>query len=179
MGDQPEYRKTTTELGKLLCERSIDLVYGGGSTGLMGVLANAVLDNGGQATGVIPDILKERELAHTNLSKLFVVGSMHERKAMMERLSSGFIALPGGLGTLEEFFEILTWFQLGLHQKPCGLLNALGYYDELLSFIEGMRRHGFLGETFIDSLIVDDQPSMLLDKLNDRAKTCLEISGDV
>ena len=118
MGQDPEYREAAAELGQLLCERRIGLVYGGANVGLMGAIANAVLEHGGHVTGVIPESLKEKELAHPGLSKLYIVASMHERKAMMERLSQGFIALPGGIGTLEEIFEILTWAQLGLHRKP-------------------------------------------------------------
>ena len=127
MGENSEYREAATELGELLGERRIGLVYGGASMGLMGAIADAVLENGGQVTGVIPENLQEKEFTHPGLSKLCIVASMHERKAMMERLSQGFIALPGGIGTLEEIFEILTWAQLGLHQKPCGLLNVKGY----------------------------------------------------
>ena len=142
MGQDPEYREAAAELGQLLGERRIGLVYGGANVGLMGAIANAVLEHGGQVTGVIPESLKEKELAHPGLSKLYIVASMHERKAMMERLSQGFIALPGGIGTLEEIFEILTWAQLGLHQKPCGLLNVNGYYDGLISFLKNTEREG-------------------------------------
>ena len=166
LGLHPGYREAAVELGHLLGERSIELVYGGAKVGLMGALADAALEYGGQVTGVIPETLKEKELAHPGLSELYVVASMHERKAMMERLSQGFIALPGGIGTLEEIFEILTWAQLGLHHKPCGLLNTAGYYDGLISFLRTMGHQGFLKELFEKRLLLKGQPSVLLDELS-------------
>ena len=165
MGQDPEYREAAAELGQLLCERRIGLVYGGANVGLMGAIANAVLEHGGHVTGVIPESLKEKELGHPGLSKLYIVASMHERKAMMERLSQGFIALPGGIGTLEEIFEILTWAQLGLHRKPCGLLNVNGYYDGLISFLKNTEREGFLGELFEKRLLLGDKAGPLLDQM--------------
>jgi uncharacterized protein (TIGR00730 family) len=126
-GSRPQYRAATEELGTELARRNIRLVYGGGNVGLMGVLADAVLGAGGEAQGVIPENLMAREIGHRGLSKLHVVRSMHERKALMADLSDAFVALPGGFGTLEEFCEIVTWAQLGLHVKPCGILNVLGY----------------------------------------------------
>jgi uncharacterized protein (TIGR00730 family) len=131
-GTRPEYRAAAEELGTALARRKIGLVYGGGNVGLMGALADAVLNARGEAIGVIPKHLMEREIGHGRLTKLHVVGSMHERKALMADLADGFIALPGGFGTLDEFCEILTWAQLGLHTKPCGILNVLDYYAPLL-----------------------------------------------
>jgi uncharacterized protein (TIGR00730 family) len=134
-GLRPAYRAAAAELGELFVSRGIELVYGGGRVGLMGVLADAVLAAGGEVIGVIPAALVAREVGHARLSDLRVVGTMHERKAMMAELSDAFIAMPGGWGTLEEFFEALTWGQLGLHAKPCGLLNIDGYFDQLLAFL--------------------------------------------
>lgn len=134
-GRQSEYRGAAEELGRVLATRQIDLVYGGARVGLMGAMADAALALCGRVIGVIPQALVAKEIAHEGLSDLRIVGSMHERKAVMAELSDGFIALPGGWGTLEEFFEVLTWGQLGLHRKPCGLLNARGYFDGLLSFL--------------------------------------------
>ena len=177
VGQNSAYREAAVELGKLLGERRIGLVYGGASMGLMGAIADAVLEHGGQVTGVIPESLKEKELAHSGLSKLCIVASMHERKAMMERLSQGFIALPGGIGTLEEIFEILTWAQLGLHQKPCGLLNVNGYYDGLISFLKTMECQGFLGGSFDKRLLLGDRAGPLLDQLSAALESNLEDTG--
>lgn len=134
-GSRPEYRAETWALGEALVQRGLTLVYGGGNVGLMGVLADAVMEMGGEVIGVIPDALMRKEVGHTGITDLRVVHSMHERKALMSDLADAFIALPGGLGTFEEFFEIVTWAQLGIHQKPCGLLNIQGYYDRLLDLI--------------------------------------------
>ena len=143
-GSQPEYARTANDLGRALADRQIDLVYGGARVGLMGVVADAVLASGGQVVGGIPEALVAKEVAHQGLSELRIVGSMHERKAAMAELADGFIALPGGWGTLEEFFEVLTWGQLGLHRKPCGLLNTTGYFDGLLSFVDHSIHEGFV-----------------------------------
>jgi uncharacterized protein (TIGR00730 family) len=143
-GSRAEYRAATEELGAELVRRSIGLVYGGGNVGLMGVLADAVLKAGGEAVGVIPENLMAREVGHNGLTKLHVVHSMHERKALMADLSDAFIALPGGFGTLEEFCEVLTWAQLGLHAKPCGILNVLGYYSPLLAMFDHAVKERFL-----------------------------------
>ena len=143
-GADPEYRKVATDLGARLAEKGIRLVYGGGNVGLMGAVADAVIDNGGEAIGVIPRNLLERELAHRRLSDLRVVESMHERKALMVELSDGFIALPGGFGTFEEIFETVTWLQLGVHGKPCALLNVGGFYSELISFLNFASAQGFI-----------------------------------
>ena len=176
MGENSEYREAATELGQLLGERRIGLVYGGASMGLMGAIADAVLENGGQVTGIIPESLMEKEFAHPGLSKLCVVASMHERKAMMERLSQGFIALPGGIGTLEEIFEILTWAQLGLHRKPCGLLNVNGYYDGLISFLETTERQGFTEGLLEKRLLLEDNAGVLIDQMTDAFKSDLEVA---
>jgi hypothetical protein len=143
-GSRAEYRAATEELGAELVRRSIALVYGGGNVGLMGVLADAVLKAGGEAVGVIPENLMAREVGHNGLTKLHIVHSMHERKALMADLSDAFIALPGGFGTLEEFCEVLTWAQLGLHAKPCGILNVLGYYSPLLAMFDHAVKERFL-----------------------------------
>jgi hypothetical protein len=135
-GSRPEYRACAEDLGAELARRNIGLVYGGGDVGLMGAIADSVLKGGGEAIGVIPEHLMAREIGHKQLTKLHVVRSMHERKALMADLSDAFIALPGGFGTLEEFFEVLTWSQLGLHVKPCGIVNVLNYYTPLLAMLD-------------------------------------------
>lgn len=164
-GSQPEYRTVAEELGRVLAAREIGLVYGGAQIGLMGVVADAVLAARGQVTGVIPAALVAKEIAHSGLADLRVVGSMHERKAVMADLADAFIALPGGWGTLEEFFEMLTWGQLGLHQKACGLLNARGYFDRLLSFLEHSIAEGFVRRQSRSMISVADSPGDLLDQL--------------
>ena len=146
-----------------MCERGIGLVYGGAEVGVMGAIANAVLEAGGEAIGVIPRSLAVKEVAHTNLTKLHVVASMHERKAMMAELADGFIALPGGWGTLEEIFEILTWAQLGFHDKPCALLNIEGYYDDLFRFLENSFEQEFVNPLYRPMLIEAYDPGDLLD----------------
>lgn len=143
-GSQPEYRACAEELGAELAQHKIGLVYGGGNVGLMGAIADAVLKAGGEAIGVIPEHLMTREIGHKQLTKLHVVHSMHERKAMMADLSDAFIALPGGFGTFEEFFEVLTWSQLGLHLKPCGVINVLDYYTPLLTMLDHAVQQRFL-----------------------------------
>lgn len=143
-GNRPEYRAAAEELGSELVRRNLGLVYGGGTVGLMGILADAVLRAGGQAIGVIPEDLVAREIGHKGLSKLHVVRSMHERKALMADLADAFVALPGGFGTMEEFCEILTWGQLGLHVKPCGVLDVQGYYSHLLAMFDHAMRERFL-----------------------------------
>ena len=143
-GRRPEYLAGAADLGRVLAARGIRVVYGGAHVGLMGALADAVLAAGGEIVGVIPGLLVDAEVAHRGLSELRITGSMHERKALMADLSDGFIALPGGLGTLEEFAEIVTWAQLGLHAKPTGLLNLLGYYDELLGFLDHATQERFV-----------------------------------
>ena len=164
-GARPEYNDSARILGAALASREIELIYGGGGSGLMGVLADAVLAGGGQATGVIPGPLADRELAHSGLSELRVVSSMHERKAEMADLADAFIALPGGLGTLEEFMEIWTWAQLGIHAKPCGLLNTSGFYDALLQLIDNMVNEQFVQQIYREMIVVDDDVESLLDAL--------------
>jgi hypothetical protein len=162
-GVRTEYRAAARELGRVLAERGIEVVYGGARVGLMGVLADAALAAGGSVTGVMPSVLVAKEVAHNGLTDLRVVSSMHERKALMSDLSDGFIALPGGWGTWEEFFEVLTWSQLGLHQKPCGLLNVDGYFDRLLSFIEHSMDEGFVKREYRRMISVAASPVALLD----------------
>jgi uncharacterized protein (TIGR00730 family) len=164
-GLDPAYTKAARSLGTMLAEANIRLVFGGGHVGLMGVISNAALDAGGDVIGVIPRSLVERELAHAGLTDLRIVGSMHERKALMSDLSEGFITLPGGTGTLEEFFEVLTWAQLGEHEKPCGLLNVAGYYDPLLTVFDQMVNRGFLSEPNRDLVLVESEPERLLQRL--------------
>ncbi len=164
-GTEPAYDEAARALGRALAAEGITLVYGGGRVGLMGVVAEAALEAGGEVVGVIPRALLEREIAHTGLPDLRVVGSMHERKALMSELSEGFIALPGGTGTLEEFFEVLTWAQLGEHRKPCGLLHAGRYYDPLLAVFDHMVSQGFLSEELRDMVLVKTGPEALLEAL--------------
>lgn len=164
-GARPEYLDAATELGRLLACEGMRLVYGGACVGVMGRVADAVLEGGGQVIGVIPQGLMERDLAHQGLTQLHVVATMHERKAMMAELSDAFIALPGGIGTFEELFEILTWAQLGIHHKPCGLLNVAGYYDQLLAFLDHSVREGFLASEHRSLLQVDHGPKALLRRL--------------
>jgi uncharacterized protein (TIGR00730 family) len=163
-GSQPDYVEAAKNLGRALVERNIDLVYGGASVGLMGVLANTVLAEGGYVIGIMPQNLVDKEVAHTGLSELRVVKSMHERKTLMAELSDGFIALPGGLGTLEEIFEVLTWAQLGLHQKPCGLLNICAYYRSLIDFLAHAVSEKFLKEVYHAMLLVEEQPQRLIER---------------
>ncbi len=162
-GFHESYASAARGLGALLAERGIELVFGGGCIGLMKVIADTVLERGGRATGVIPRSLVDRELAHRGLTDLRVVESMHERKALMAELSDGFIAMPGGIGTFEEFLEALTWGQLGFHAKPCGLLNTRGYFDLLLSFLDHSVGEGFLNARIRDMIIVDPDPAALLE----------------
>lgn len=161
-GNNPAYPEAAETLGRTLARSGITLVYGGGNVGLMGVVADAALEAGGDVIGVIPKALVEREISHDALTKLHVVGSMHERKALMAELSEGFIALPGGAGTLEEFFEVLTWAQLGEHQKPCGLLNVAGYYDPLLTVFAHMVERGFVSPEHRKLVLVETGPAAML-----------------
>jgi uncharacterized protein (TIGR00730 family) len=162
-GARSSYRQAAEELGKALAGRGIDVVFGGGRVGLMGTLADAALGAGGQVIGVIPAALEAKELGHTGLTELRVVKSMHERKATMADLSDGFIALPGGWGTLDELFEVLTWGQLGLHSKPCGVLNVDGYFDRLLSFMQYLVDERFVRPENGAMLAVAATPGALLD----------------
>jgi uncharacterized protein (TIGR00730 family) len=164
-GSRPAYTEAARSLGMALVRRGTQLVYGGGGTGLMGVLADAVLENGGRVTGVIPGPLVERELAHDGVTALEVVGSMHERKARMADLADAFVALPGGLGTLEEFMEIWTWAQLGIHAKPCGLVNAAGYYDRLIGMVDHMVDEGLVRKLHRELIVVDADPERLMSRI--------------
>jgi uncharacterized protein (TIGR00730 family) len=152
-------------MGRTLVDRGIGLVYGGGDVGLMGVIADAVLDAGGEVIGVIPQALADREVAHHGLTKLHVVDSMHTRKALMADLSDAFIAMPGGVGTFEEFFEVVTWTQLGLHRKACGLLDVEGFYKPLEQFIDRAVVEGFIRPAHRGSIVIDSDPARLLDRL--------------
>lgn len=163
-GNDPVYAEAATRLGATLARRGLELVYGGGTVGLMGTVANAALAAGGRVVGVIPKALQLRELAHVKLSSLHVTGSMHERKAKMAELSQGFIALPGGLGTLEEFAEIVTWAQLGIHARPCGLLDVKGYYQPLVAFLDHAVAAGFVSQLHRSLILIDDDPDALLDR---------------
>ena len=160
-----EYREAARVLGHTLCAHGIGVVYGAGSIGLMGVLADAVLESGGEITGVIPDKLMDMEVAHEGLTELRVVRTMHERKALMAELADGFIALPGGLGTLEETMEMLTWLQLGYHEKPIGLLNIRGYYDPLLNLLRHTHEEGFISQKSLNLFSVDDAPENLIQRM--------------
>lgn len=165
MGNHPAYKLAAQAMGETLARRGLSLVYGGGNVGLMGVVADAVLAADGEVIGVIPEFLVNQEVAHSGLTKLHVVDSMHNRKAMMADLSDGFIALPGGYGTLEEFCEILSWAQLGLHQKPQGLLNVESYYAPLLSLFDHMATEQFLKPAFRSLVLEASEPENLLDKM--------------
>ena len=164
-GNQPYYLEAAQQLGTTLAKAGITLVYGGAQVGLMGAVADAALAAGGQVIGVIPQHLVERELAHTGLTELRQVSSMHERKAMMADLSDGFIALPGGVGTFEELFEVWTWAQLGHHQKPCALFNAGGYYDKLIDFLDHAMTEGFMKQAYREMLIVAPDVESLMAKV--------------
>jgi uncharacterized protein (TIGR00730 family) len=163
-GNRREYTTAARGVGRLLLERRLGLVYGGASVGLMGVIADTMLAGGGEVIGVIPAALRKREVAHDGLSMLHLVETMHQRKAMMEKLSDAFIALPGGFGTLDELFEILTWAQLGMHQKPIGLLNIEGYFDGLIGYLEHCTGQGFVRAEQLSAVLVDNDPARLLDR---------------
>lgn len=161
-GSKAIYLEMATRLGKALADAGIGLVYGGASVGLMGAVADAALANGGEVIGIIPQALQEKEIAHKGLTDLRVVGSMHERKALMAELSDGFIAMPGGIGTLEELFEVWTWAQLGYHTKPCALLNVDGFYDGLATFLDSLVEQAFVKPNYREMLIVEEQVESLL-----------------
>ena len=164
-GSRAEYRAAAEELGAELAGAGIGLVYGGGNVGLMGALADAVLKAGGEAVGVIPAHLLEREVGHQGLTKLHVVRSMHERKALMAEMADAFVMLPGGFGTCEEFMESVTWAQLGIHDKRCGILNVDGFFDDLLAFLGHAVAQGFIKSRQIDALAISDAADELLDAL--------------
>jgi len=164
IGRTPTYAEHARALGRAFAQRGIRLVYGGASVGIMGVVADAALAAGGEVIGVIPAALADKEIAHHGLTQLHVTKSMHERKALMADLSDGFIALPGGIGTLEEIFEILTWAQLGFHEKPCALLNVDGYYDALTAFLDHTVAEAFVQPLHRSMLIVESDADVLLDR---------------
>jgi len=166
VGARPGFAAAARELGTVLADRGIGLVYGGGNIGLMGVLADTMVAGGAEVIGVIPEALVAREVAHRSLTDLRIVGSMHERKALMAALADGFIALPGGLGTLDELFETLTWGQLGLHEKPCGLLNVAGFYDDLARLLDRLVAERFVHLDHRAMLVVETDPARLLDRLS-------------
>ena len=164
-GSRPEYGAAARELGQILAEQGIELVYGGASVGIMGELADSVHEHGGHVTGIIPQQLMEKEAAHTGIPNLIVVASMHQRKSQMADMSDGFIALPGGIGTLEGFLEILTWGQLGIHAKPSGILNVAGYFDGLIRFLDHAVQEGFLTEEHRGAIIMETDPRRLLEHM--------------
>ena len=166
-GRRPEYAEAAREMGRVLVERGIGLVYGGGNVGLMGIVADTVLAAGGEVVGVIPEALMAREVGHAGLTEMHVVRTMHERKALMADRADGFVALPGGFGTFEEFCEVLTWSQLGFHPKPCGLLNVAGYYDLLLALFSHAVDEGFVPPQHRALVIEETDPARLLDRFAD------------
>ncbi|THB81159.1 MAG: TIGR00730 family Rossman fold protein [Desulfobacteraceae bacterium] len=165
LGSDPLYANMAVQLGKTLVNNQIELVYGGGNVGLMGIIADTVVKNGGRVIGVITEYLLEKEVAYTALSDLRIVETMHQRKEMMASLSDGFIAMPGGFGTMDEMFEAMTWSQLNIHRKPCGFLNVKGYYDQLMAFIDHMVSNGFVHEDHKRLIQKDDDPERLIGKL--------------
>jgi len=165
-GFDPAYLDAAQLLGKVIAEREIRLVYGAGNIGLMGACADAALEAGGEVIGVIPDFLMRMEVAHTGLTELHVVDSMHQRKMMMSDMSDGVIALPGGLGTMEELFEMLTWLQLGVHAKPVAVLNVSGFFDLLLEFLNQLQATGFINQQHRQMLINSADPGQILDAMN-------------
>jgi uncharacterized protein (TIGR00730 family) len=165
-GKNPAYLEMAELLGKILAKRNFELVYGGASVGLMGKVADAVIKSGGSAIGVIPKYFADK-VSHQGLTELYIVDSMHERKAKMFELSDGFIALPGGFGTIEEITELLTWAQLGINKKPCGMINVNGYFDKLLAFFDSGVAEGFIKQVHREMLIVEDSPGTLLDRFEE------------
>ncbi len=164
-GIKPEYTACAKILADELVQRDITLVYGGARVGIMGEIAGTMLAQGGHVIGVIPQTLVDKEVAHHGITKLHIVDSMHERKAMMADLADAFIALPGGIGTMEEFFEVWTWSHIGIHQKPCGLLNVAGYYDKLIDFLDHMTEQDFLRNHAREMVHVHHDPLVLLDRV--------------
>ncbi len=164
-GSDDIYKEQATLLGKTLAKQNIQLIYGGADVGLMGAVADGALNEGGKVTGVLPHFLQSKEIAHKNLTELIIVETMHERKTKMNDLCDGVIVLPGGYGTLEEFFEMITWAQLGLHTKPIGILNIDGFYDDLIKLVQTMVDKGFLKQINRDMLLISDSINELLDKM--------------
>jgi uncharacterized protein (TIGR00730 family) len=166
-GEDPRYLDAADRFGQILAREGIELVYGGSRVGMMGRIAAANLQAGGRVIGIIPGAVMNRELAHQDLTELRVVKSLHERKSEMAELSDAFVALPGGLGTVEAFFELLTWAQLGLHRKPCAMLNVAGYFDPLVRFLDHMSREGFMAKPHRDMVLVEEDPDALLRRLRE------------
>lgn len=164
-GNDPAFAASAKALGREMALQQLELIYGGGRIGIMGVLADAVLEAGGRVTGVIPDFLHSKEIAHTGLTRLIRVESMHERKRIMQELAEGFIALPGGFGTMEEIFEMITWAQLGLHRKPIAFLNVSGFYDPLIAFTNSMVAKALVSRPNHDILLFEDDVSKLLNSM--------------
>ncbi len=164
-GNNPVYAQEARNLMQHFIQRNIGLVYGGGKVGLMGVLAEEMLKNEGEVQGVIPEKLMGWELGHTGITKLHIVDTMHDRKALMAQLSDAFIAMPGGIGTLEEFIEVFTWLQLDYHRKPCAIYNPNHYFDKFMAFFDHMIKEGFLSEKIANTLIIEEDPGRLLDKI--------------
>ncbi len=164
-GFRTEYREAAINLARIFAQNNIRLIYGGGNVGLMGIIADEVMRAGGEVVGIIPDSLDRKEVGHRGITELRVVDSMHERKAQMAELADGFIAMPGGIGTFEEFFEILTWAQLGFHKKPCAILNIAGYYDGLLALCDNAVSEGFLRPAHRQLILEDSNPEFLLEKM--------------
>jgi hypothetical protein len=165
IGNRPEYAAAATAVGVGIARRGHELVYGGGNTGLMGTVANAALGAGGKVIGVIPSVMVDKELAHQGLTQLHVVNTMHERKAMMAVFADAFVILPGGFGTMDELYEILTWAQLGFHRKPIAILNVCGYYDPMLTFIDHLVDEGFVKQDHREVIVVGDDPDALLTRI--------------
>jgi uncharacterized protein (TIGR00730 family) len=173
-GSRAEYAETAHSFGRLIAAHGLGLVYGGGSVGLMGALADGAISAGGEVIGVIPQTLWDRELGHKGLTRLHIVESMHQRKALMAELSDCFVALPGGIGTFEELFEVWTWAQLGVHRKPCGVLDVAGFYAQLLGFIEHCVTERFIRPQHRAMLLVDTDPENLLRRLSDYSPPAVE-----
>ncbi len=166
-GNDQSITDAAVQLGEVFAKENISLVYGGSKIGVMGTVARSVLDNKGYVIGIIPGFLKKKEVVHLGLNELITTDNMHDRKLKMQELSDGFVVLPGGFGTLEELFEIITWLQLGLHEKPIGVLNVNGFYDDLLSLMETMVKNGFLAMANFELLLIDDSIDTLLQKMRE------------
>lgn len=178
-GNDQQYQQSAIELGRLMAQQKITLVYGGGSVGLMGVIADAVLESGGQVIGVIPNQLATKELLHPGVTEMHVVDDMHTRKAKMSEHSDAFIALPGGFGTLEELFEVVSWVQLGIYSKPIGLLNIAGFYDPLLNMVEHCIETEFIKSKYRELIIANDTPATLIDHLQQHELPLIEKVLDI
>ncbi|MBN2041800.1 MAG: TIGR00730 family Rossman fold protein [Spirochaetes bacterium] len=165
-GNNPVYTEAAKELGRLFAANNITLIYGGAKVGIMGVLADEILEAGGKVTGIIPKFLRDSEVAHNDLTELILVTTMHERKDLMQKEADGFIAMPGGLGTIEEIFEMITWGQLNLHKKPCAFLNINGFYDLINGFLENAVKEGFIEKEIKDIIIIESDPAAVMDRFS-------------